>query len=117
LCDTTVLVVLIGPKTKYRKHVDWEISGALNLKVGDKFAGLLGIKLPTHPDYGTGQTTYDLIPGRLADNFKSGYAVIRDWTEDRVKMQEYIEHAFANRTTNAENRENSRIQMSNNTFL
>lgn len=117
LCDTTVLVVLIGPKTKCRKHVDWEISGALNLKVGEKYAGLLGIKLPTHPDYGTGRTGYDRIPGRLADNFKSGYALIRDWTEDRVKMQEYIEHAFANRTTNEENRDNSRIQMINNTCL
>ena len=34
--DTTVLVVLLGRNTKYRKHVDWEISGALNLKVGDR---------------------------------------------------------------------------------
>lgn len=115
LCDTTVLVVLIGPKTKCRKHVDWEMSGALNLKVGEKYSGLLGIKLPTHPDYGIGRTGYDRIPARLADNFRSGYAVIRDWTEDRVKMQEYIEHAFANRTTNEENRDNTRIQMINNT--
>ena len=30
LYDTTVLVVLLGDKTKHRKHVDWEISGALN---------------------------------------------------------------------------------------
>lgn len=115
LCDTTVLVVLIGPKTKCRKHVDWEISGALNLKVGDKYAGLLGILLPTHPDYGTGYAAFNLMPSRLADNFKSTYAIIRDWTEDRIKMQEYIEDAFANRTTNEENRINSRIQMTINT--
>ena len=33
LSDTTVLIVLIGAKTKCRKHVDWEIAGALNYKV------------------------------------------------------------------------------------
>jgi MTH538 TIR-like domain (DUF1863) len=115
LADTTVLVVLIGPKTKCRKHVDWEISGALNLKVGDSNAGLLGILLPTHPDYGTGQATYDLMPARLADNIKSGYAIIRDWTDDRVKMQGYIEETFEKRSSMADKRTNSRIQMDKDT--
>ena len=115
LADTTVLVVLIGAKTKCRKHVDWEISGALNLKVGDNNAGLLGILLPTHPDYGTGNATYNLMPERLADNFKTGYAVIRDWTDDRILMQKYIEEAFANRTAKAEERVNSRVQMDKDT--
>lgn len=115
LADTTVLVVLIGPKTKCRMHVDWEISGALNLKVGDNNAGLLGIKLPGHPDFGTGQHSYDLLPGRLSDNLKSGYAIIRDWTDDRVKMQSYIEEAFANRSSKKDMRDNSRVQMQKNT--
>jgi hypothetical protein len=43
LYDTTLLTILVSPKTKCRKHVDWEISGALNVKVGDKYSGLLGI--------------------------------------------------------------------------
>lgn len=115
LSDTTVLVVLIGPKTKCRMHVDWEISGALNLKVGGNNAGLLGILLPSHPDFGTGQATYDQMPGRLADNFKSGYAFIRDWTDDRIKMQSYIEEAFTNRSTKVDDRVNSRIQMTKDT--
>jgi hypothetical protein len=115
LADTTVVVVLIGQKTKCRKHVDWEISGALNLKVGDSNAGLLGILLPSHPDYGTGQATYDLLPARLADNFKSGYAIIRDWTDDRVKMQKYIEEAFERRSSKSDKRTNSRIQMDKDT--
>lgn len=113
--DTTILIVLIGPNTKHRKHIDWEISGALNLKVGERYLGLLGIKLPHHSDYGTGRTTYDLIPSRLADNFKSRYAIIRDWTDDRVKMQEYIELAFDKRYTDIENIDNSRVQMKENT--
>ncbi len=115
LSDITVLVVLIGSKTRCRKHIDWEISGALNRKVGDSYAGLLGIILPSHPDYGTEKVTYDLMPARLADNFKSGYAIIRDWTDDRVKMQSYIEKAFSNRTSMADKRTNSRIQMDKNT--
>ncbi len=111
LADTTLLIVLIGPNTMHRKHVDWEISGALNLKVGDKCSGILGIKLPSHPDYGTGNHHYNLLPQRLSDNLKTNYAIIRDWTDDRVKMQEYIELAFEKRTLNFENRVNSRIQM------
>jgi len=111
LSDTTVLVVLIGRNTKCRKHVDWEISGALNLKVGESYAGLLGLLLPGHPDYGTEKATYNLMPSRLADNLKSSYAVIRDYTTDRKKIQEYIELAFKNRTDKSDKRDNSRIQM------
>ena len=115
LSDTTVLIVLLGQKTKCRKHVDWEISGALNLKVGDHYAGLLGLKLPTHPDFGTGRYTYSEQPQRLTDNLKSGYALIRDYTTDRKKLQEYIELAFKKRTSHADARTNSRIQMKKDT--
>lgn len=96
--DTTVLTVLLGPKTKCRKHVDWEIGGALNLKVGDRYAGLLGIRLPSHPDFGRGNNyNPDYYPIRLAKNLSSGYAVLADWTEDRRAMQDLIEIAFLNR--------------------
>ncbi len=96
--DTTVLVVLLGPNTKCRKHVDWEISGALNRKVGERYAGLLGLRLPTHPEYGTG-TDYqrDNYPVRLAENLNSGYAVLGDWSENRRAIQDLIELAFTNR--------------------
>jgi hypothetical protein len=114
LADTTVLVVLIGPNTKHRKHIDWEISGALNPKVGE-CAGILGLKMPNHPDYGTGSHHYNLLPDRLSDNLRSDYAIIRDWTDDRVKMQEYIELAFEKRNTNYDDRDNSRLQMTKNT--
>lgn len=112
--DTTILIVLLGPNTKHRKHVDWEISGALNIKVGEKYSGLLGLKLPSHPDYGTGNTTYKNIPERLADNFKTNYAIIRDWTDNRVLMQEYIELVFSNRNDTSKIK-NSLPQMKKNT--
>jgi hypothetical protein len=40
-------VVLIGPKTKCRMHVDWEIAGAISSRVGGN-SGLVGILLPNH---------------------------------------------------------------------
>ena len=111
LNDTTVLIVLIGNKTKCRKHVDWEISGALNLKVGDQYAGILGLLLPTHVDYGKSTYSNSNIPERLANNLESGYAVIQDYTTDRKKIQSYIEMAFKNRTLKSDKRNNSKPQM------
>lgn len=93
LQDTTVLAVLVGRNTKCRKHVDWEIAGAISSRVGGN-SGLIGILLPSHPDYGRGQFHYDNLPARLAKNAESGYAIIIDWTDDRVKMQEWINAAF-----------------------
>lgn len=97
LNDVTILVVLVGPKTKCRKHVDWEISGALNLKVGNSYAGLIGLLLPTHPDYGKSSYTADNLPKRLAANLDSGYASLYDWTDDRLTMQKRIESAYLKR--------------------
>lgn len=116
LYDTTVLVVLIGEKTKCRKHVDWEISGALNRKVGDHYAGLLGIVLPTHPDYGkvAKQKNSENFPKRFWANYESGYAVLIDWTEDRVFLQNAIEKAFRQRN-DSDKRRNNIPQMQRNT--
>lgn len=112
--DTTVLIVLLGPNTKHRKHIDWEISGALNIKVGERYSAVLGIKLPTHPDFGTGKHNYINLPERLSENLKSGYAIIRDWTDNRILMQEYIELAF-NKRIDKNMIKNSLPQMKKNT--
>ncbi|MDP2993236.1 MAG: TIR domain-containing protein, partial [Deltaproteobacteria bacterium] len=113
--DITVLIVLIGAKTKCRKHVDWEISGALNYKVGDNYAGVLGLFLPSHPNYGSDKYSPDLVPSRLAANFRSSYAVARDWTDDRVIMQEYIEKAFTSRSESGNIVNMGILQMQRNT--
>lgn len=94
LSDTTVLVVLVGPKTKCRKHCDWEIAGAISTRIGGN-SGLIGILLPSHPDFGTDKKyNSDNLPKRLAANLESGYAKLYDWTDDRVIMQGWIEAAF-----------------------
>lgn len=115
LSDVTILVVLVGPKTKCRKHVDWEIAGALNLKVGNSYAGLIGLLLPNHPDYGKKTYSSDNLPKRLAANLKSGYAKLYDWSDDRVIMQNRIEAAFDRRNDDEKIVNLSIPQMQNNT--
>jgi hypothetical protein len=115
LHDTTVLVVLIGPKTKCRRHVDWEISGALNYKVGDIYAGIVGVILPSHPDFYANVINPANLPPRLAENFKSGYAKVYKWSDDRRYIQDYIEDAFSARTSRKDKRVNALPQMQKNT--
>ena len=46
--DATVTIVLIGPRTWQRKHVDWEIGGSLRKTKKNSRCGLLGVVLPNH---------------------------------------------------------------------
>ena len=116
LSDTTVLVVLVGAKTKCRKHVDWEISGALDLKVGESYAGLFGILLPTHQDFEKPKYFYNNVPKRLAENIKTGYARMINWTSDKKFLQSTIESAYYRRKKELDNRVNKAIpQMPKNT--
>ena len=51
IADATVTIVLIGPCTWQRKHVDWEIGSSLRDTKLNSRCGLLGILLPNHPDF------------------------------------------------------------------
>ena len=84
IADATVTVVLIGPCIWQRKHVDWEIGSSLRDTKLNSRCGLLGILLPNHPDFGTGNYHPHLIPPRLADNCKGSgsFACIYDWPEE-----------------------------------
>ena len=46
--DATVAIVLIGPRTWQRKHVDWEIGSSIRKTKRNPRCGLLGIVLPNH---------------------------------------------------------------------
>lgn len=113
ITDTSVLVVLVGPKTYCRKHVDWEISAALSKKVGG-YSGLLGFCLPTHPDYDKNKYNPNIIPPRLVDNLKSKYAKFYDWTGDESIIKKRVEEAFKARIDKADKIDNSRLQFSYN---
>ena len=99
--DTTVTVVLIGPCTWQRKHVDWEIGSSIRKTKRNPRCGLIGILLPNHPDYGKQTLNPHLIPPRLADNCNGDpdYAAIYKWPERwrPEQISEWIERAFVRR--------------------
>lgn len=119
ISDASVVIVLVGAKTRCRKHVDWEISAGLNKKVGG-YSGLLGILLPTFPiqrgdpyNY----ANYADLPARLADNAKTGYADIYAWNwiiSSEQNVRNAIQTAFDARLSRAEKVDNSQLQLGKN---
>lgn len=107
ISNSTVIVVLVGPKTYCRKHVDWEIYAGLY-----KNAGLVGLVLPNHKDYTKTTWTSGFYPLRLEDNLKSKFSKVYNWTNKHQSMTKIIEEAFDNRNSNL--KDNSRIQMKKN---
>lgn len=112
--DASVVIVLLGPKTKCRKHVDWEIYAGLDAKANGH-SGLLGILLPTHPDAGTSEFKYVNVPDRYADNAKTDFAITANWPSNDDELKDWIEKAFNNRIDKSDKIDNSRIQMQRNT--
>ena len=99
--DATVTIVLIGPRTWQRKHVDWEIGSSIRKTKRNPRCGLLGIVLPNHSSYGKDDFDPHLIPPRLADNCTEGdsYSVIYDWPNPWAPAQvaEWIHNAYVRR--------------------
>ncbi len=114
IADATVTVVLIGPCTWQRKHVDWEIGSSLRDTEKNPRCGLLGILLPNHPNFGSKTFNPCLIPPRLADNRtrNDSYALISDWNGQTVNIRNWIHRAFQRRDGTPPN--NSREQFSRN---
>lgn len=98
LRDSTVTVVLVGSETWQRKHVDWEISSSIRQTKLSSRSGLLGILLPTHPNFS--QQFYDggIVPPRLVKNQECGYAKIYHWSDDPSMVANWIESAFQDRS-------------------
>ncbi len=99
--DASVTIVLIGPCTWQRKHVDWEIGGSLRKTRKNSRCGLMGILLPNHPDFPKRSYNPRLVPPRLADNFGGDdpYAQIYDWPQPWTPAQvaDWIHRAFVRR--------------------
>ena len=100
IADATVTIVLVGPETYTRKHVDWEIGSSLRKTKKNPRCGLLAILLPNHPDYRKPRRDF-LIPPRLAANLKGQdpYAQIYNWPENNslARIREWIHKAFQRR--------------------
>ena len=98
-----VTIVLIGPCTWQRKHVDWEISASLIHRRNNPRCGLLGLLLPTHPDFHKNPSARNprLVPQRLARNIggTNPFAIVYDWPNHRLsrKVLKRIETAYLRR--------------------
>ena len=103
IADATVTIVLIGPCTWQRKHVDWEISASLIHRRNNPRCGLIGLLLPTHFDYRkpVEERNPRQIPPRLARNVGGNdpFAVIYDWPKNGLskKLLPRIHKAFLRR--------------------
>ena len=113
ISDSSVIVVLIGPNTKKRKHVDWEISAGLNASVNGN-SGLVGILLPSFPISAGGYFDDTNLPPRFRDNFLSNYADVYSWNFAINNFDAIIEKAFKDRVAFRHRIKNSRVQMQNN---
>ena len=113
ISDSSVIVVLVGPNTYKRKHVDWEIYAGLRNSVNGN-SGLIGILLPTVQLTYEGKYYYSSIPQRLADNIKSEYARMYAWDFAIKNFDSIIQEAFDNRISKRNLIDNSRLQMQSN---
>ena len=102
ISDATVTVVLVGPCTWQRKHVDWEIGSSLRDTRLNARCGLVGILLPNHGDFGTNTYRARLMPPRLADNCNGydPYAHVHKWPRRDFgeTVRRWVHRAFERRT-------------------
>ena len=99
ISNATVTIVLIGEHTWKRKYVDWEIYASLRDTKANPRNGLIGIILPSHPNFNKTTINHRTIPPRLSDNVHKGYASLHHWTGDMRQVQTWIHQAFQNRQT------------------
>ena len=107
--SSSVIVVLVGPNTRKRKHVDWEIYAGLSSGINGS-AGLVGVLLP---EFINNDFIRDL-PGRLRDNVDSGYAKLYTWDTFIRNFNLIINTAFDDRIRKKDRIDNGRTQMQRN---
>ena len=99
IAQASVTVVLIGRCTWQRKYVDWEIAASLRETRTNLRCGLMGIVLPSHPDFERQCYRSHLTPPRLAANCDTDepFASIYDWSGDSARIRGWIHRAFLRR--------------------
>ncbi len=128
LRDSTVTIVLVGPDTRRRKHVDWEIYSSMFDGKVNKKSGILVVSLPGTSDYFTAprklektkiypdikqwikvstraeyERRYPHMPARIIDNLlerEAKISVVR-WTRiarSPAKLRWLVEAAFQDRS-------------------
>lgn len=79
LRDTSVTIVLVGPNTRHRKHVDWEIYSSMYDGKKNKKSGLVVILLPS--------TGNDHCHIPYANEKSAIYPEIKDWTHINTRAE------------------------------
>lgn len=107
LQDSTVTIVLLGSCTHSRRYIDWELKASL--RQGSYTPnGLMSIILPS-------QGSSSFLPPRLAENWNEKYenCYARHWIYPDTGwiLNQWIEDAFAARTSRAHLIKNSQIMM------
>ena len=82
LQDSTVTIVLVGAKTKYREHVDWEIHSSMYDGRINKRSGVLAVNLPIMPG-----SNEPLVCAAHSGEEESVYPEIRDWTSVNSRQE------------------------------
>ena len=113
ITDSSVVVVLVGTNTYRRKHVDWEIYAGLRKSINGRSA-LAGILLPEVHISSDNKYSLDGLPGRLADNVKSKYAMIYTWDYAKNHFYEIVDRAYQEKKGKEDMADNSRLQMRRN---
>ena len=111
--DSSVVVVLVGPNTKHRKHVDWEIYAGLSPSINGN-SGLIGILLPEFPISLNRWDNINKMPARLGDNVLNRYADLYTWTYAINHFDEIINKSFDERIIKRHLINNSRLQKKDN---
>ena len=100
IADAVVTIVLVGSCTWQRKHVDWEISASIIDRRNNERCGVVGLLLPSHPDYDKRPQDRNprLIPQRLALNIdgNDAFAAVYKWPRRRVakRVMPKVHRAF-----------------------
>jgi hypothetical protein len=96
IAGTSCTVVLVGPTSYQRKHIDWEIKATL-----DKQHALIGVQLPNLPLQPNNTV---IVPDRLHSNIKSGYALWLTWQQVIASAANFTQYV-----TDASNRSKALI--------
>lgn len=99
LRDTSVTIVLTGPQTWQRKHIDWEIGSSIRGTKATPRSGVLGILLPSYPRADQSKYNPRTIPPRLYDSIQTGFAAIYNWSENANSVQDWIHQAYLRKST------------------
>ena len=93
LTHCSLVVVLIGPKTRDSRWVDLEIALGTAPRTGLPGAGLLGIILPEHVDFAMPYYDPANIPLRLHDRARWEYALVRKWIDRPDVIHSWLQDA------------------------